>query len=978
MVKMKKSMFYILLLCNILFIMPSVVAQTAAKKISGVVVDQNGGPLIGASVLIKGTNIGTITDVDGAFALTAPGKPTTIVVSFIGFATKEVVANDQKLRIILAEDSNELKEVVVQVGYGTVKKKDATGSVAIIGTKDFNKGAITNTENLLNGRVAGVVVTQGGRPGDGAAIRIRGGASLGASNDPLIVIDGLPVTNGLSTINPNDIESFSILKDASATAIYGSRGSNGVVLITTKKGTKQEGVKVSFNSMTTVNTIAKKANVYSGDQFRNIISTYVPTRTALLGDSNTDWQDEIFNNGVTSTNDFSVRGNLLNTIPTRLSAGYAKIEGVLATSNYDRKTVGLSMTPSFFDNHLKFSVNANYAYEKNRYADEGAIGAAISSDPTQAVYDSNSPFGGYNEHFTLNSPNNYTVYGAANPVALLQQKNNRGNNSRFYGNIQTEYKLHFLEDVKAVVNLGFDQSKTKGTSATSADSRAGLFNSAKLGYLENTWSNNSNKLLDAYLNYNKNFGNVKIDLTAGYSYQNFEYENYYSTNTLLPVDQQKADLVTSPGINLQAYYSRLNIDLNDKYLLTLNYRRDGSSRFSELNRWGNFPGAALAWKISNEEFLKDNTTVSELKLRLGWGVTGQQDIGGAAYDYFQRYNLSGLTSGATYQFGDQYYQLGRPEGYNANLKWEQTTTLNAGLDFGFFDDKLSGSIDVYDKTSKDLIAFVPEGSLQNFRTAGFQNIGSLTSKGAELNINYKAIQTEKSSLNFNYNIAYNTIKIKDLGGLNFPQGSVGLDLYTQIHQEGLAPNTFWLYEQVYDNNGKPLEGVYVDKNGDGQITSLDKHAFKKPNADITMGFMTNYNYKNWDFSMAWRTSLGNYIFDNVNASRSFLSQSISDNNVNAINNTTVDFSNTLFTQKRAESDYYVKNASWLKLDNVTIGYLINAPFNVQSSTLRLYSGVQNVLTISKYKGMDPEVFGGLDSTIYPRARMFMFGLNYNF
>jgi iron complex outermembrane receptor protein len=367
-----------------------------------------------------------------------------------------------------------------------------------------------------------------------------------------------------------------------------------------------------------------------------------------------------------------------------------------------------------------------------------------------------------------------------------------------------------------------------------------------------------------------------------------------------------------------------------------------------------------------------------LKLRLGWGVTGQQDIGGAAYDYFQRYNLSALTSGATYQFGNQYYQLGRPEGYNANLKWEETTTVNAGLDFGLFNDKVTGSLDVYSKTSNDLIAYVPEGSLQNFRTAGFQNIGSLTSKGAELNVNYKAIQTKNSSLNFNYNIAYNDIKIKDLGGLNFAQGSVGLDLYTQIHQERLAPNTFWLYEQVYDGAGKPVEGVYVDRNGDGQITSLDKHAFKKPNADITMGFMTNYNYKKWDFSMAWRTSLGNYIFDNVNASRSFLSQSISDNNVKAINNTTVDFNNTLFTQKRAESDYYVKDASWLKLDNITIGYLIETPFNVQSSSLRLYSGVQNVMTISKYKGMDPEVFGGIDSTIYPRARMFLFGLNYNF
>ena len=965
------------LLVLLLLLPASLLAQSS---FNGVVVDaKSNQPIPGVYVVVKGAQQSVTTDFDGKFKLSKIKQGDAVVFSFVGYKEQTITySNQANLTVKLQEAENQLQEVVVQVGYGSVKKKDATGSVAVITAKDFNKGAITNTENLLNGRVAGVVVTQGGRPGDGAAIRIRGGASLGASNDPLVVIDGLPVNNGLSSINPNDIESFSILKDASATAIYGSRGSNGVVLIKTKKGTKQDGVKVSFNSLTTLNTVAKKVDVYSADEFRNIITTYVPSRVGLLGTGNTDWQDEIYRNGITFSNDLSLRGNFLKVIPTRLSVGKTNIDGVLETSSFKRNTIALSMTPSFLDNHLKFEVNANYATEKNRYADEGAIGSAISFNPTYVNYDANSPFGGYKESFTLNSPNNYTVYGAANPVALLQQKNNQGKSTRLYGNIQTEYKLHFFEDIKAVANLGYDRVEGTGTNVTSANSRAGLYNAAKLGYNQNTWGNSTNTLLDGYLNYNKKFGKVKVDLTAGYSYQNFDSESYYSTNTLLPAAEQKPDVVTSPGVNLQAYYSRLNVDLSEKYLLTLNFRRDGSSRFSELNRWGNFPGAAFAWKVSSEEFLKNSKTVSELKLRLGWGVTGQQDIGGAAYDYFQRYNLSALTSGATYQFGNQYYQLGRPEGYNANLKWEETTTVNAGLDFGLFNDKVTGSLDVYSKTSNDLIAYVAEGSLQNFRTAGFQNIGSLTSKGAELNINYKAIETANSSLNFNYNIAYNDIKIKDLGGLDFFQGSVGLDLYTQIHQERLAPNTFWLYEQVYDAAGKPLEGVYVDRNGDGQITSLDKHAFKKPNADITMGFMTNYNYKKWDFSMAWRTSLGNYIFDNVNASRSFLSQSISDNNVNAINNTTVDFDNTLFTQKRAESDYYVKDASWLKLDNVTIGYLIEAPFNVQSSSLRLYSGVQNVLTISKYKGMDPEVFGGIDSTIYPRARMFLFGLNYNF
>lgn len=967
------------LLVLLLLLPASLLAQSS---FNGVVVDaKSNQPIPGVNVVVKGAQQSVTTDFDGKFKLSKIKQGDAVVFSFVGYKGQTITySNQANLTVKLQEAENQLQEVVVQVGYGSVKKKDATGSVAVITAKDFNKGAITNTENLLNGRVAGVVVTQGGRPGDGAAIRIRGGASLGASNDPLVVIDGLPVNNGLSSINPNDIESFSILKDASATAIYGSRGSNGVVLIKTKKGTKQDGVKVSFNSLTTLNTVAKKVDVYTADEFRNIITTYVPSRVGLLGTGSTDWQDEIYRNGITFSNDLSLRGNFLKVIPTRLSVGKTNIDGVLETSSFKRNTIALSMTPSFLDNHLKFEVNVNYATEKNRYADEGAIGSAISFNPTYVNYDATSTFGGYKETFGTNTtpPNTYTVYGSANPVALLQQKNNQGKSTRVYGNIQTEYKLHFFEDIKAVANLGYDRIESTGTNVTSANSKTALYNAAKLGYNQNTWGNSTNTLLDGYLNYNKKFGNVKVDLTAGYSYQNFDSESYYSTNTLLPAAEQKPDVETSPGVNLQAYYSRLNLDLSDKYLLTVNFRRDGSSRFSELNRWGNFPGAAFAWKVSSEEFLKNSKTVSELKLRLGWGVTGQQDIGGAAYEYFQRYKLSAVTSGATYQFGNQFYQLGRPEGYNANLKWEETTTVNAGVDFGLFNDKVTGSLDVYSKTSNDLIAYVPEGSLQNFRTAGYQNIGSLTTKGAEFNINYKAIETANSSLNFNYNIAYNDIKIKNLGGLEFFQGSVGLDVYSQIHQERLAPNTFWLYEQVYDAAGKPVEGVYVDRNGDGQITSLDKHAFKKPNADITMGFMTNYNYKKWDFSMAWRTSLGNYIYDNVNASRSFLSQSISDNNVNAINNTTVDFDNTLFTQKRAESDYYVKDASWLKLDNVTIGYLIEAPFNVQSSSLRLYSGVQNVLTISKYKGMDPEVFGGIDSTIYPRARMFLFGLNYNF
>lgn len=931
----------------------------------------------GVNVLVKGTPKGTSTDFDGKFQLTKISKGAQIVFSLIGYKVVTIDYSNQKtIDVVLQEEANQLNEVVVQVGYGSIKKKDATGSVAVLSAKDFNKGAITNTENLINGRIAGVTVTQGGRPGDGAAIRIRGGASLNASNDPLVVIDGLPVDKGLSSINPNDIESFSILKDASAAAIYGSRGSNGVVIIKTKKGSKQGGPSFTFNTMTTVNSFVSKVSVYNANEFRNLITTYIPNRVPLLGTSNTDWQNVIFKDGITSDNFFSYRDNLFKVLPTRLSFGYTKINGVLQTSMFDRKTVGLSMNPSFFDDHLKIDINANYAYEKNNYADEGAIGSAISYDPTQAIYDSNSPFGGYREWYTAQpTAGMYTVYGPSNPLALLQQKINVGRNNRYYGNIQAEYKFPFFEDLKAVVNVGLDSNRRNGINTTSYEARSGMYDSRLLGYNENTWGKAENKLLDYYLNYSKKTGKTKFDLTTGYSYQNFEENSFYSGNTLRV--GSASDVYTSPGVNLQAFYTRLNMDFDSKYLITLNYRHDGTSRFSEKNRWGNFPGVAVAWKLKNEPFLKNTSTISDLKMRLGWGIVGQQNTG-AAYEYFKRYNLSGPNSGAMYQFGDVLYYLGKPEGYNENLRWEKTTTTNVGFDFGLFNDKLTGNIDFYNKITTDLYAIVEEGALQNFRTQGGANIGKLSSKGVELGFAYKAIQSTNSNLTFNYNISYNKLKIENLDKNEYFSGGIGLDVYAQIMKEGLAPSTFWLYEQVYDVNGYPIEGVYVDRNGDGQITSADKHAYKKPNADVTMGFMTTYNYKKWDFSMAWRTSLGNYIYDNVNSSRAFLSQSISDNNVNAVNNAPVDFSNTLFSQKRAESDYYVKDGSWLKCDNITIGYLMNNPMGTKASSMRLSLGIQNVLTITKYKGMDPEIFGGIDSTIYPRARMYMFGVNLNF
>lgn len=978
---------------KLLFLLLMLPLGVAAQTLEGTVVDAKTQKSIsGVNVVVQGAQMSTQTDANGNFKLTKLKTGNVLTFTYVGYKKETVEYNNQKsITVSLQEEANTLQEVVVQVGYGTVKKKDATGAVALISTKDFNKGAITNTENLLNGRVAGVNVTQGGRPGDGAAIRIRGGSSFLADNQPLIVVDGLPLDErnaSLSMINPNDIESFSILKDASATAIFGSRGSNGVILIKTKKGSKG-AINFSFNSMTTINTIANKIDVYSADEFRKLINTYVPGRANLLGAYNTDWQDVIYRDGVTSDNNFSVRGNLLRALPVRLSLGYTKIDGVLKTSMFDRKTIGLSLTPSLLDNHLKFEINANYAYEKNRFANEGAIGSALSMNPTYPVYDASQPFGGYFEYFDPTSPPNYLFLGAANPLAMLEQQHNYGRKNKFYGNIQTEYKLHFFPDLKVIWNVGMDKTTNDYNNSIDAFSRSGYTNIVNPGvFLGGDYVSADdfyNRLSDIYFNYNKKIGAAKLDLTAGYSWQYFEQEGYSLGNSRVPSVTSIPDLINAGvdtynayDINLQAYYARANIDFYDKYLITLNYRYDGSSRFAEKYRWGSFPGAAFAWKISNESFLKNSKTISDLKLRLGWGVVGQQNIP-FTYDYVQTYHVSQVGSGALYPFGNTFYTLGRPNGYNPNIKWEETTTINAGLDFGFANNKLTGSLDFYNKKSNDLVAYVIEPSLSNFRTYGPKNVGNISTDGVELGLNYKAIQSDKQNLSFNFNASYIKQKVESIPGSFYDTGSVGLDINVQRMQEGLAPAAFWVFEQVYDANGRPIEGMYVDRNGDGSITSADKYAYKKPAPDVTMGFMVNYNYKQWDFSTAFRTSLGNYVYDNVSGSRSFLSQSISDNNVNVVNNATTDFDNTGFVIKRPESDYYVKNASWFKWDNLTIGYTLNNPLAItKNSSMRLYTGAQNILIVSQYKGMDPEIFGGIDSTIYPRARMFIFGLNFNF
>lgn len=869
-------------------------------------------------------------------------------------------------------------EEVVLIGYGKQKKTDLTGSITALSTADFNKGAVTTAEGLINGRSAGLTITQSGTPGSEATIRIRGGSSLNASNDPLLVVDGLPLDGvSLSTINPNDIESFSILKDAASTAIYGSRGSNGVILITTKKGSKK--LRVSLNAFTTVNTLAKKIKVYSGDEFRSIVNQYAPGKANLLGTANTDWQDEIFRTSVTSDINASVSGSLFGKVPARFSVDNMDNSGLLITSRFRRTTANVALSPSFFDDHLKFNITGTYSYTFQNKGNEDAIKNAISYDPSQSVYDENSSYGGYREWIA--AATNRPV-GVSNPVSMLRNKSDVQNFKRFFGNINMDYKFHFLPDLRLIVNAGLDSKELDGHVTTNPYSRNGYYSVKNVFgfYGEDSYSDESilNKNANVQLNYTKTFGKFNLEAMGGYEYQNYHKVSSASGNTLLYSLDPENNFYnpdSKPDVNLQAFFGRLNLGFANKYLLTINYRRDGSSRFSKDNRWGDFGGVAAAWKISEENFLHGNSTISDLKLRASVGKTGQQDIGVYRYDYFKTYNVS---STLYYQFGNTFYEIAKANGYNQNLKWEESLKYNLGLDFGFLRNRIKGTLDFYMADTKDLLSIVPEGPLENLRIIGPKNIGKLQSKGIDLGLDVKAIQKENFTLNFNYNVSYNKIDIKQLEVNGIDKGGVGLGGFVQTFREGYSPYAFWVYQQIYDTNGRPVEGAYVDRNGDGTITSADKYNYKKPQADVTMGLMTNATIgKNWDFSMGWRASIGNYVYDQISADRSHIGN-INNTVDNTINNAPVDFNSTHFITANKMSDYYVKNGSFLKLDNVTLGYTFKN-FIGNSASLRVYGAAQNVLIITKYKNLDPEIFNnGVDNSIYPRARMFTLGINANF
>ncbi|HEX9979585.1 MAG TPA: TonB-dependent receptor [Flavobacterium sp.] len=989
------------LLFLLLFLPLGMLAQ---GTLGGTVLDKGSGqPLPGVNIVVQGTTNGVSTDFDGKFLLSNVKSGDVVVFSYIGF--KDVTLSYQNqgtVTISLEEDVNQISEVVVQVGYGTARRRDVTGAVNNLTAEQFNKGPLVSADQLLQGRVSGVQITNsGGSPGEGATVRIRSGSSLNATNDPLYVIDGVPVDTGgggvqggrnpLANINQNDIASMTILKDAAATAIYGSRASNGVIIITTKRGRSGE-MKVTYNGSFQVNEIANRVDVLSAKQYREFVNQYGQNEAGenpyalLLGSANTDWQDQIYRTATGHDHNIGMSGGSEN-IVYRASVGYTDINGILKHDNFKRTTLSANVTGNFFDQHLKIDLSNKSSLMENNYSEKGAIGAAISFDPTQAVHDSTFGYdyfqwlGEDSDQDDDNIPDQ-SVNAGRNPVSLLEQKHNFGNSTRSLGNIQFEYKVHSFEDLKLIANFGYDYASGRGYGSTDE-------NFVVLGergsYYENL-ETKKNMLMDLYFNYNKSLEsiNTTVDVTGGYNYQDFRYEsvgnNFTVANGLTDNNPVKERL------NLQSFFGRATVTIADKLILMGSFRADGSSRFIKENRWGYFPAAAVAWRI-NESFLKESPLVSELKLRASWGITGQQDIG-KRYPAVALYSSS--TSTAEYPFG--YDETGnpifitpfRPQPYNPNLVWEETETINLGLDYGFLNNRVIGSAEIYRRKTNDLIVFTPNPQGVGFSNADFYNIGDLENEGVELSMDVFPLKNDTFTWRIGANVTFQRSEITKLtlvddpsyGGIATGGISGGTGTTIQNHQVGYAPNSFLVFEQAYDAAGSPIDGVYVDRNNDGIINNSDLYRAHKPAPDVFYGFNTDLTYKNWWFSMNWRGSAGNYAYNNVYSNFGNRATALPTNGPylqNASPNVLV----TNFAGPRYLSDYYVQDASFLRLDNVTLGYTFKNVFD-EGSDLRLTGAVQNVLVITGYNGVDPEIANGIDNNLYPRPRTYTLGMNINF
>lgn len=1003
-------------------------AQTIT--VSGVVSDPSGEPLIGASILAQGTTVGTSTNIDGEYTINV-APDATLVVSYVGYDTQNVPVDGRtSINVTMQENSVMLNEVVA-IGYGTVKKSDATGSVAVIKPDEIEAGLATSVQDMLVGQTPGVVVTQAGGPEGGGTIRIRGGSSLNASNDPLIVVDGVPLSNAgmgglgnsLGMISPENIESMTILKDASATAIYGSRASNGVIIITTKKG-KSGKPTVNFAANLYVNTARKTWKVLDANQFRSLLeSRGMDAALAATGDANTDWQDEVLRTTVSSDYSLSV-GGTAGWLPYHAEISYTNNNGIIKTSKMDRVTMGFNLSPKFFDNHLSVNANVKGYYIRNNFADTGALSNAISFDPTHPVRSNEPIVSGnsgfqylYNGYYEVHNNGTLNDNAALNPMGLLEQRDNHANVYRSNGNLQLDYSLHFLPDLHLNLNLGYDVMKSNLVDNWAANSATAYKNHEHYGgaYNFDQYQFRSNTLLNFYLNYKKEVESIysNFDVTAGYDWQRFYNDGHYTgangnsgyrvspgLNTPTYLGKNEAGQQTygvtinestipllgqnfqNDGVSpdgdyhwadryqLLSFFGRLNYTFKDRYLLTVTVRGDATSRFAKDKRWGVFPAVALGWKINQEAWMQGAAGwLSDLKLRLGWGKTGQQEIG-ETINYMALYAIA--SPSVSYPNGTNgWYLPVYARGYNPDLTWETTTSWNAALDFGFLNNRITGSIEYYKRKTTDLLAYVAVPAGSSTTNMLNRNIGSLENYGVEFNIAAKPIVTNDFTWTLSYNVGWNHNEITELttgtsqlktGGISGGNGNT-----VQIHAEGHPASSFYLFQQVYDESGAPLEGVYVDQNGDGQIDDSDKIINKSPDPKVTMTFGSQFRYKKWDLGFNIRASIGNYVYNNVLSTKAVYNDLFTYGLNNVVEN------DYYFEQPRYMSDYYLRNASFVRCDNITLGYTWDNLLN-DKLRLRLFGAVQNPFVITKYKGVDPEVFGGIDNSVYPRATTYSLGL----
>ncbi|MGV8827536.1 MAG: SusC/RagA family TonB-linked outer membrane protein [Breznakibacter sp.] len=975
--------------------------QAQQRTITGNVKDAaDGSALPGVSVVVKNTTQGTITSFNGDFSIEAE-QGRTLVFSFIGYKPQEVtIDGTTTFNIRLEQDIQGVEEVVV-IGYGVSKKKDLTGAVQTVSVKDFNQGAITSPQQLVNGKIAGVqIVDAGGAPGAKSTIRIRGGSSINASNDPLIIIDGVPIANGdisgsrnpLDIVNPNDIETFTVLKDASATAIYGSRASNGVILITTKKGTGSK-LTIDYTGNVSMATVAKTVDMLNADEYRTLFNQKFPSNTNLLGQASTDWQDEIYENAISTDHNLSFAGNIKNVLPFRASAGYNISNGILKESQMKRTNVALNLNPSFFEDHLRINISGKGMFSQNNFSNEGAIGSAIRMDPTKPVTaEGYEDFGGYYTWTQAGIPNSLAP---KNPVAQINQSSDKSKVNRFIGNFQADYKFHFLPDLRANLNLGMDYSKGEddGNKPIPVDAGWDTESFVREGAYSMYTQKKRNELLDFYLQYTKNLDQIKsrIDVMGGYSWQHFwqQNENASFFNTEVNgSDVRDPYKLTKSENYLVSFFGRVNYTFNSKYYMTFTLRNDGSSRFSEDNRWGLFPSLALAWNVKDESFLQNVSMLTNLKLRLGYGITGQQDIG-SEYGYFGIYERG--EASAAYVFYNPetgaydrvMINTIRPAGYDANLKWEETTTYNAAIDYGYWNDRVTGSVDVYFRETKDILNVIPVPAGANLTNQLLTNVGNMENKGIEFSTNVVAVNGKDWKWEIGGNFTYNKNEITKLTAVNDPNylgvqhGGIdgGTGNTVKIHQVGAPAGSFFVKEQVYDANGRPVEGMYVDRNKDGVDNEADLYVAGNAAPKYIIGFNTSVSYKNWEFNAAARANLDFQLYNNIASNNAFYNQMQTTSSF--ASNIHSDIYNTGFTNPQYFSDYYVQDGSFLRLDNIMLGYNFNN-LGIAKMRMKLYGTINNVFTITKYDGVDPEVFDGIDNKLYPRPRTFMLGVNLSF